>query len=321
MTMRQKSLAAMLVIFTVPATPLVYAGEKPVDRTQSISKQVAGDAPDDYKRWRVEREKKLRNPRGYLSLTGLFWLDEGKNTIGTAEDNSMVLPHGRGPAHLGSITMDDDKIVFHASGDVPVAVDGKTTQQATLLSDAGGRQATRVTAGDLMFWVVDRFGRLGIRLSDPSSPELKSYTGTASFAYDSSFRLPARYVAAADREAVDVPNFLGSTTSERVIGKVVFQWEGKTYELTGADTSGPDLFIVFGDKTNGKETYGAGRFITVQIPKEGHETVIDFNRAHNPACAYNKYTTCPFPTAENRLPFAVPVGETMQGLTVFHGAH
>jgi uncharacterized protein (DUF1684 family) len=43
--------------------------------------------------------------------------------------------------------------------------------------------------------------------------------------------------------------------------------------------------------------------------KNGEWTVIDFNVAGNPPCAYSKYTTCPLPPAENRLAVAIEAGE------------
>ena len=311
--------AGALPVGLLPAAP-ARAGEFLTQTAESHQVKADPDnsaessehTPNYYKAWRKSREASLRNPAGYLSLTGLFWLTEGRHSIGSAPGNDFVLPYGRGPKLAGYIEWKGDRLVFHAAEGSDVRIDDKPVTEAILQSDAGGRVATRVQIGELTFWVVDRFGRLGIRLSDPASPVLQAYKGTASYPYDASYRVEGRYVPAGEPESVDV--HLGSTTKERVVGKVVFEWEGSTYELTGADTSGDDLFIVFGDKTNGKQTYGAGRFLKVPIPETGESTVVDFNLAHNPACAYNKHTTCPFPPARNRLPFPVPAGETMQGL-------
>jgi uncharacterized protein (DUF1684 family) len=38
-------------------------------------------------------------------------------------------------------------------------------------------------------------------------------------------------------------------------------------------------------------------------------TVLDFNIAYNPPCAFNPYTTCPVPLKENRLPVKILAGE------------
>ena len=73
--------------------------------------------------------------------------------------------------------------------------------------------------------------------------------------------------------------------------------------------SGPtDLFVVFGDSTNGRETYGGGRFLYSALPKDG-QVVLDFNKAYNPPCAFTPFATCPLPPRQNRLPIPIAAGE------------
>jgi len=76
--------------------------------------------------------------------------------------------------------------------------------------------------------------------------------------------------------------------------------KGETYRLEAVkeDDSG-ELFLIFGDRTNGVETYGGGRFLYTAPPKDG-TVVVDFNRAVNPPCVFTPYATCPLrppPTA------------------------
>ena len=72
------------------------------------------------------------------------------------------------------------------------------------------------------------------------------------------------------------------------------------------------LWFIFRDLTSGKETYSSARFLRSDVPKEGKVT-LDFNRAYNPPCAFNPYTTCPLPPKENRLPVSVNAGELTYG--------
>ena len=65
---------------------------------------------------------------------------------------------------------------------------------------------------------------------------------------------------------------------------------------------------IFADDTNGKETYGAGRFLDTDPPKDG-KVVVDFNKAYNPPCAFTAFATCPLPPKQNRLALAVEAGE------------
>ncbi|MGH8293067.1 MAG: DUF1684 domain-containing protein, partial [Gammaproteobacteria bacterium] len=69
-----------------------------------------------------------------------------------------------------------------------------------------------------------------------------------------------------------------------------------------------DWFVMFADRSNGKQTYGAGRFLYVAPPADGR-TVIDFNKSYTPPCAFSAFATCPLPPPQNRLPIAVTAGE------------
>jgi uncharacterized protein (DUF1684 family) len=70
------------------------------------------------------------------------------------------------------------------------------------------------------------------------------------------------------------------------------------------------LFIPFTDLTSGRETYGGGRYIDLNISDISNNTyVIDFNKAYNPYCAYTTGYNCPIPPKENDLAVAVKAGE------------
>lgn len=115
--------------------------------------------------------------------------------------------------------------------------------------------------------------------------------------------------------------FLMKTTTERLpeyslYGIVSFDHKGKNYslnvyqniELVKKPGYEKHLFIPFNDKTNGKSTYGGGRFLDVS--ETGADTlVIDFNTAYNPYCAYNHKYSCPIPPEANNLPTEIKAGE------------
>ena len=80
-------------------------------------------------------------------------------------------------------------------------------------------------------------------------------------------------------------------------------------DLSGHGHAEP-LFIPFRDKTSGKETYGAGRYLEADpLDPRGDEYVVDFNLAYNPFCAYDDAYSCPFPPPENWLQVPVTAGE------------
>jgi uncharacterized protein (DUF1684 family) len=70
---------------------------------------------------------------------------------------------------------------------------------------------------------------------------------------------------------------------------------------------------VFGDQTNANETYGGGRFLTVNAPDDRGRMFIDFNRATNPPCAFTEFATCPLPPRQNHLPVRIEAGEKTYG--------
>ncbi len=97
------------------------------------------------------------------------------------------------------------------------------------------------------------------------------------------------------------------------IGSVRFAYKGNSYRLrvyVPADTSreGMYYFIPFADATNGKETYGGGRFLDFERI-DNDSLFLDFNYAYSPYCAYNDRYDCPIPPAENRLPIPIRAGE------------
>ena len=75
---------------------------------------------------------------------------------------------------------------------------------------------------------------------------------------------------------------------------------------------GDQLFFIFRDLTSATTTYGAGRFLYADLPKEG-KVVLDFNKAQNPPCAFTPFATCPLPPKQNRLPVKIEAGEMRYG--------
>jgi uncharacterized protein (DUF1684 family) len=92
-------------------------------------------------------------------------------------------------------------------------------------------------------------------------------------------------------------------------GVVRFKVDGDPAQVTLFRPKGDDsLFLPFRDALSGKETYGAGRYLDLAPPHEGH-VVVDFNYAYNPSCAYNPKYSCPLPPVENWLQVPIRAGE------------
>ena len=97
----------------------------------------------------------------------------------------------------------------------------------------------------------------------------------------------------------------------RYIGDLEFALGGEALHLRlyhAGEGVGTSVFVPFRDLTSGNDSYGPGRYVTLEL-NEADEYELDFNRAFNPYCAYTDDFECAFPPAENDLPVAVPAGE------------
>jgi len=261
--------------------------------------------------WEAEREVSLSNPDNYLGLVALLWVEDGDSTIGSAEDADLRFDPAYAPPSLGVLEVADGQVTFVPATGVAVQVVGvdfdDVSDRIELIPDAQGTP-TRVQVGELIFWIVDRGGRLAVRARHPESAVLEAYRGTDRFTPDVDWQVVARWQPYESPRAIQQPNILGSTYADAAVGELHFELQGTACVLE--PTGDPDsLFLIFGDETNGDVTYGGGRFLRVPVPDDDGLLVIDFNRAYNPPCAYTEFTTCPLPLPRNRLAVPVTAGE------------
>jgi uncharacterized protein len=273
--------------------------------------QAAAEDGVDYARQvesaRAQRAERLKAPTGWLTLVGLDWLNDGKNTLGSAADNNIVL--AKAPAHLGSITLAKGKATLALDASASATIDGAKKSSAELLDDSHDKPTT-VAFGSVSFYLVQRGDKFGLRVKDSQADTRTHFLGIDFFDIDPSWRVEAQWEAYNPPHEIQEPNILGQMDKVIVPGAAVFERGGKTYRVepvieTPGDTK---LFLVFADRTSGRESYGAARFLYTEAPKDG-KVVLDFNLAYNPPCAFTPYATCPLPTQQNRLDLRVTAGE------------
>jgi len=273
--------------------------------------------------WEIRRAEGLREPDSWLSVVGLFWLAPGENTIGSDERMNVVLPEGGVPAFLGTLTLrGQGSFEFTYApgvGDGPVPDDVEPAPGAAevvpfRVDTPEGGPVFRW--GTLSWFVIERYGEFAVRLRDSASEALREFQGLESFPVSTDWRILGHFRRYDPPREISAPNVLDIPSTSSSPGAVVFEVGGEEYRLdvTG-DADASSYFIVFGDDTNGTETYAGGRFLSVQAPTEGDWIVIDFNRAYNPPCVFTAYATCPVPPEQNKLPIRVEAGEKM-----YHGA-
>jgi len=269
-----------------------------------------------YSEWKNNRVRSLKGPEGWLNLAGLFWLEEGENLFGSDSSNSIIFPPVA-PGKIGAIILKEDKIWFIVNPGVYVKHEGELIREMDLLPDVSG-EPTLLKLDSLAWFIIKRGDRYGIRLRDYNHPNIVKLDSIPCFPPDLVWKVKATFEPFMKPGTIQVPNVIGMVEESPVPGLLTFNI-GKQ-ELTLYPMGDPDhLFLVFGDETSGLETYGAGRFLTIDAPdKEGNYT-IDFNRAYNPPCAFTPYATCPLPPKENILPIRITAGEkAVEGFGYHH---
>jgi uncharacterized protein (DUF1684 family) len=264
---------------------------------------------DEIEKWRKARVEEMTGEEGWLSLVGLFWLNPGQNRFGSDASNEIVLPKNKAPNLVGELRLDDGVVRLEVKPGVVITSEGKAVTSLVLQSDADGKP-TRLNLGSLSFHLIKRGERLGLRVRDKQNPARANFAGIKTYPLDPKWRIEARLEAYEPPKQIPIANVLGMVEDQPSPGAVVFEVDGKTYRLDAIQEKGAsNLFIIFADKTNGRTTYGAGRYLYAAAPGADGKLIIDFNKSENPPCAFTSYATCPLPPRQNRLPFPVEAGE------------
>jgi len=271
--------------------------------------RAGSDSPDaayvqEFEKWKAEQTDDLK--ANWLSLAGLFWLKPGSNTFGSDASNAVVFP--KGPAHAGEFLLQGKNVTVHLQPDAKATIAGQPATTAKLDPDTTNH-ATKVEMGSLVFHVIVRGEKVGIRVRDRESAAARDFKGMVFYPLDLSYRVAATWVPSDGHKKVAIPTAIGDVSEEVTPGIARFKMNGADVTLTalGGDPK-TGLFFVFNDTTAKSDTYPGGRFLDTGAVENG-KVVLDFNRAYNPPCAVTPYATCPLAPKENRLAVAIPAGE------------
>jgi uncharacterized protein len=258
-------------------------------------------------KWRSEQEANLKKETGWLTVAGLFWLKEGTNTVGAGDDFDVRLTDNFKQGKFGEIDFKNGVATLKVEKGVEAMVDGKSVSTIDLVSDEKGKP-TEIRTGTQTFFLIKREDRFGIRLRDSNSEARRNFKGRHWFPIDESSKVTARLEAWPEPKEIMIPNVLGGNFKMKSPGLLKFTMKGKEYSLQPVTEDDKSLFIIFGDGTNRDETYKAGRFLYADMPVNG-ETVLDFNKAYNPPCAFTPFATCPLPPPQNKIEVEIKAGE------------
>ncbi|MDJ0393285.1 DUF1684 domain-containing protein [Rhodococcus sp. G-MC3] len=230
--------------------------------------------------WHAERETYYGDPLGWVSLTGIYWL--------TDEFESIADLPGRWRA--------DKNAVYVEGGDT---LDPKEGAPGILVED-----------GDRRIEVIRRTGSVALRVHDPKSPHLQTFSGIPSYEPDEKWSVTGKFTPFEESKIVTTGAVVeGLEHHHTAVGVIDFEIGGDAQQFLAFGGKAGGLQILFTDATSGVTTYPAARSLAVADPSDGGSVILDFNRASNLPCSFTDYATCPLSPPENRLTVAVEAGE------------
>lgn len=260
--------------------------------------------------WRERKYDERVRENGWLALAGLFWLNKGRNLVGSSPVCEVVLPE-RAPTFIGIVELKGETARLQVAEGVPVRINGRLAQKAILKSSREPKPSY-ITWDDIRLVLHEHGTRRGIRIWDNRRAARFSLGKLKWFPINMRFRLPARFTRYPNPKQIGQEDSQGDNLEDRMDGYVTFKFEGTTYRLDATEMEDHRLFIKFRDETSGKETYPPSRYCYTQ-PVNGNKVILDFNYAYSPPCAFTEYATCLFAPPQNTLPFRVEAGEIYRG--------
>lgn len=257
--------------------------------------------------WRAERLERLKQPTGYLNQIGLFWLQPGTHSFGSDPATDVRFP-AAAAAVIGYFEVGVEGVWMQVRDGVDVQLDEAPVDRI-LIADDTTDAPLQIRHGSLAWSVIRRDGRFAVRLRDFAHPFVATFGPLPYYPVARSLRVPAVFRPYDEPRIANVDTVIeGLGYHPESPGTVEFEIGGEVYSLE-AYASGDRFFFVFGDQTNRDDTYGAGRFLYADRPDDTGRTVMDFNQAYSPPCAFNDFSTCPVASPRNRLPIRIEAGE------------
>ena len=266
----------------------------------------ADDYEEEIEAWRVTREANLKADDSWLTVSALFFLQEGTNSFGSSPRNDFTLPD-RVPAEAGVFELHHGAVTLHAAAGGTLTVNGEAVTTATLYPSE--RRAI-LSMGSVSLWVHRSGERLAIRVRDTESDIRKNFTGLDWYPVDERYRVRGKFTPHAEPITVKTMNILGDIETYTSTGYVTLTVAGNEVRMLPVN-SGQRLWFIMRDLTSSNETYPAARFLYADAPDADGWTTVDFNKAYNPPCAFNPHTTCPLPPPDNRLDVRIEAGEKL----------
>lgn len=252
-----------------------------------------------YQTWLDEQQATARESS---IIVGIWPLPEGETAFGSDRSLPIVLPASV-PARAGSFCRTGNTVTVTPAPNVPLLADGRP-----LTPSSEAPYEMTIGSVRLLLTAIED-GRDFVSASDDAHPLLQDLPGVQTYPVDQRWRVSARFDAFDSPRTMRVADVLGGTMEYPAVGRLTFRIDGQEQQLTAFGfPDSQQFFVLFKDATNATATYGY-RIVRAPVVAAGEWTVLDFNQAGNPPCAYSPCTTCPLPPPENRLAVAIAAGE------------
>lgn len=246
---------------------------------------------DAWSAWRRSRVDATLGDHGAASLVATNWLVDVPQPVDAAP---------------GLWRADGGRVAGTGLADVPLGALGDPLEARDEWRLAPGET---VTDGTKRFTAFARNGTLALRVFDPASPTRARLSGIAAWDADPAWAVGGTFRPASEGDTVEVTTIDGVTGPQPLAGEIdLVLPDGAAVTLAVTRGPGGGLSAVFGDATNGVESYRF-RFLPIGQPDEDGAVVVDFNRAFLPPCSFSDHFICPFPVAGNRWTVPVRAGE------------
>jgi uncharacterized protein (DUF1684 family) len=265
-------------------------------------------------RWRASLDDALRAENSWLALAGLIWLEEKVTAFGSEDRLALQLRVPGLASVAGGFHLDDKGVELFVYADNNVLVNGEQVDRVRLRADTFG-DPHKVTVGPYTMMLIERGGRLGIRLWDNARQQRRSFPGRRWFPIAPHYRLNVRFLPSSPPRMIAIPNEMGDQEESPSPGMLEFELEGYSHRLEALEGPEGSLFLLVKDRSSEDESCGSGRFLVTPPPQNGR-VELDFNRAYNPPCAFTPYATCPRPPEQNMLPVFIHAGEKKPGYPI-----
>ncbi len=271
---------------------------------QTTNKQLS----EEIKQWDAKRLSELKSATGWVNLAGLYWLKQGENKFGSASNNELVFTHQAFPAYLGKFILTGNNVEWETAEGNTVTEKNAPFTKGIIFSESNSKPVS-LSFKTFRWSIIKRENLIGVRFRDLANPALDALQKIERYKPSVEWILDAEFKPSLV-PTITTTNVLGQSYQQPHPGKIQFKIDGISYTLDVVDEGEEGKYhIVFGDVTNGDETYHSGRFIDISKPDANGMTKIDFNKAYNPPCAFSEFSTCPIPTKANTLSVPIKAGE------------